>query len=115
MPIFLGSVPVNMISLKSRKQIGRHGSHEFTIVVRDDTSEGRDRAGNLGLAKETKNSQHGQSTIVDFLHQATSLPFIGILGRNAKRIVQVQGTSRNDLGIKLWELSNLTTFHVVLL
>ena len=87
--------------------------HGFTVVVRDDTLQERNGSFNLALGQESHNTNHGKTSVVDFLLQAVCLGFVGSALVPSERIVKVEGASRNDTSIEIGEITGLSSSHVV--
>jgi hypothetical protein len=70
------------------EQVALEGSHDFAGIWLDNASEKRDRSRDGLLAKEAKDTQLSQSSIVDFTLEASCLGFRRLILAQIKWIVQ---------------------------
>lgn len=80
------------------KNLHVEGSHGLTIIVRNDSLEKGNRSLNLLLRKESNDTNLRQSSIVQLLNKSLSLLGLALLGRESKRIKEIQ---RNRVGDEL--------------
>lgn len=103
-----------VLHLEREDRFGQ-GRHHLTAVGRDDSGKQRDTSRDGLSGDEAKDTQHGKATVVDLLHK-TGLLLLGSFRRGElERVVQVEGTAGDVLGIEGWELTDLASLHVVLL
>ena len=92
---------------------GVEGRHVVAAVGADDAREARDGAGNLGLAEEAKEAQHGETAVVCLGDQAARL----LLGRRVLGELEgVEEVERHRVHVVLegGEVARLAAAHVVL-
>merc|ERR1719253_155780 len=64
--------------------------------------------------KESKDTKHSKTAIVDFLDQTCCLCLFGPILVPAKWIVKVKSASWDYLGIEVREVTDFSSFHVML-
>mmetsp|Transcript_14477 Transcript_14477/g.21710 ORF Transcript_14477/g.21710 Transcript_14477/m.21710 type:complete len:240 (-) Transcript_14477:34-753(-) len=77
--------------------------------------ESRNRSRNLLLGKESDDSKHSSTSVVDLLNESICLGLFGTVGGPSKRIVEVKSSSRDVLSIESGHFSDLSSLHVMLL
>ncbi len=108
-------IPEKACLLSERKHVLGERSHDLTIVRLDNATKGRDGSRDLGLGKESEDTQHSKTSVVDFDLKSTGLGFITLVLAESQRIVKVE---RNRVGkrdgVEVREVSRLSSAHVVL-
>jgi len=88
-------------------------SHDFARVWLDDTGKKRDRSRDGLFAKETEDTQHGETSVVDLSLESLGLGILGLVLGQLERIVEaVEGHGVGDV-IEGGEFSWNTTTHVM--
>lgn len=93
--------------LERKDALGQR-SHNLTRVSRNDAAQSGDTSRDGLCAQEAEDSKHGSTSVIDLLDESSSLFLFGVFLVETKGVVQVQGSTRDVLGIKCWELSYLT-------
>ena len=91
------------------------GTHGVNVACWNKSLEKRNGSWHSLFGKEGNDTDLCQSSIVQFGDQTSFLGLSTLVLGEAKRIVEVQGTSWDDRRIKSWEFTNLASLHVVLL
>ena len=98
----------------SLKHIGGEGSHDLSVVGRDDSGQRWDGSRDCGLAEEAEETKHGKTAVVDFDLESTGLLFVTGALAQSKGIEQVE---RDRVGkgdnIKVGEVTGLSSSHVM--
>ena len=86
------------------------GSHDFTVVVGDE-SQRRNSSLDLGFGKETEDSKHSKTSVVDFFDKSSSLGFLGLVLAPAEGVEEVKST----LFVLCVSKSNFKTVRMLIL
>jgi len=86
---------------------------QITAVRFDDLSEQWDRSGHGLLQQKSENTQHGQSSVVDFRDQSSGLGFLASVLAKIERIVQLERDGVGDGRSKFGEDTGLSAAHVM--
>ena len=93
----------------------REWSHDLTGVRLDNSTENWDRSRDGLLGEESKDSKHGQSSVVDFDLKSSGLSFLTLVLAQSERIVEVEwdrvGKSE---GVEVGVVTRLSSSHVML-
>ena len=108
-------IPEKACLLSEMKHVLGEGSHDLTIVRLDNSTEGRDGSRNLGFGKESEDTQHSKTSVVDFDLKSSGLLLFTLVLAESKRIVKVERNrvGKSD-GVEVREVSRLSSAHVVL-
>ena len=88
--------------------------NQVTAVWLDNTTEQRNGSGDGLLQQKSENTQHGQSSVVDFDDKSSGLGVLASVLAESERIVKVERNSVGDGGSELRELTWLSSSHVVI-
>lgn len=90
-------------------------SHDLSGIRRDKSLKKRNRSGDLLLGKESKDTDLGQSAIVDLGNASSGLGFVALLAGEAEGVEKVKGDRVGNL-VRIRELrecTRLSSLHVM--
>ena len=98
------------------QDVFREGSHDFTAVRLDDSGEKRNGSGGGLFRKESENTQHSKTSVVDFDLKSSGLLFITLVLAEFEGIVEAERNrvrdsvrSRSEVGV----VTGLSSLHVM--
>mmetsp|Transcript_13950 Transcript_13950/g.28799 ORF Transcript_13950/g.28799 Transcript_13950/m.28799 type:complete len:275 (-) Transcript_13950:14-838(-) len=109
-------IPEKACLLSEMKHVLGEGSHDLTIVRLDNSTEGRDGSRNLGFGKESEDTQHSKTSVVDFDLKSSGLLLFTLVLAESKRIVKVERNRVRDAIRSRGEVrvvTRLSSLHVV--
>jgi len=88
-------------------------SNQVTTVWLYNLSEQRDRSGDGLFQQKSENTQHGQSSVVDFHDQSSGLGFLASVLAKVEGIVQLERDGVGDGRAEFGEGTGLSSAHIV--